>query len=69
MCAEHKDERLNDMRRLMGIPKLTFLHRDFTDLPSLAKALHDIKLQLIMNPTKSLLIKIIPGDQDEANAS
>ena len=68
MCVGHQEEMLFDKRRLMGIADLRFTHRDLTDLPSLGKALAVIQLHLIANPTKSLLIKIIPETQDEANA-
>ena len=50
-----------DAARLMGIADLRFTHRDFTDLPRLVDTINMIKLQLISNPTKSCLIKIIPG--------
>lgn len=60
LCQPHREEVLDDQRRFSGMPALTFTHRDVTDLPRFATMLHSIKLQLIMNPTKSLLIKIIP---------
>ena len=65
LCEAHKNEHIDDQRRLMGIPALTFTHRDFTDLPRLALALHAIKLHLISSPTKACLIKINPELQDE----
>jgi hypothetical protein len=69
LCDGHQNEYLEDMRRLMGIADMRFTHRDFTDLQRLVQALHAIKLQLISNPTKSCIIKIIPETQDETDAS
>lgn len=63
-CDNHKAEEETDSARLMGIADLTFNHRQFTDLPQLALTLNAIKLQLISNPTKSCLIKIIPSAEN-----
>lgn len=60
LCDMHKNEYIDDHRRLMGIAGLTFTHRDFTDLRSLVDTLQTIKLYLISNPKKPLLIKINP---------
>jgi hypothetical protein len=60
LCDAHKLEVITDERRTKGVPDIIFRHRDFTDLRQLSEALHIIKLQLISNPTKSLLIKINP---------
>lgn len=65
MCDNHKAEFESDAARVMGIADLRFNHRDFTDLPRLAQVLNAIKLQLITNPTKSCLIKIIPDHAGE----
>lgn len=60
LCDGHRLEVITDERRTKGVPDLIFRHRDFTDLHQLSEALHAIKLQLISNPTKPLLIKINP---------
>jgi len=69
LCEYHKEEVIVDQRRLMGIADLRFSHRDFTDLPRFVKTLQAIKLQLISNPTKSCIIKVIPETKDETDAS
>jgi hypothetical protein len=68
MCELHADEFKLDARRYMGIPELTFTHRQLTDVIELGQTLFDIKLWLIEHPTKSLLIKIVPGEKSETNA-
>lgn len=68
LCDGHREEVISDNRRLMGIADLRFTHRDFTDLPRLVIALQAIKLQLISNPTKSCIIKVIPETKDETDA-
>jgi hypothetical protein len=61
MCEVHGAEFQADARRYMGIPELTFTHRQLTDVTELGQTLFQIKLWLIEHPTKSLLIKINPG--------
>lgn len=60
MCDAHATEFQADARRYMGIPELMFTHHQLTDVIELGKTLHSIRLRLIENPTKSLLVKIIP---------
>lgn len=65
MCSGHQAEHVADQARRMGIADLRFTHRDFLDLPSLVRTLHAVKLQLISNPTKSCIIKVIPHGGDD----
>jgi hypothetical protein len=69
LCDSHQAEHDADQARRMGVSDLRFSHRDFTDLTQLAKTLHTIKLQLISNPTKYCVIKIIPEMKDEPDVS
>lgn len=68
-CAMHQLEQVENDTRLAGVVDLVFTHRDFTDLPSLVKTLHDLKLRLISNPTKSCLIKVIPNETNVSSSS
>ena len=61
-CTKHQMEQVEDDARRAGTADLKFTHRDFTDLMSLVQTLHAIKLQLISNPTKSCIIKVIPNE-------
>jgi hypothetical protein len=63
-CNIHQVEQIEEDARRIGIVDLVFSHRDFTDLASLIKTLHDIKLRLISNPTKICLIKVTPNETD-----
>lgn len=68
-CSMHQVEQIEDDARRAGVINLIFTHRDFTNLPQLVKTLHEIKLRLISNPTKSCVIKVIPNETDACGTS
>lgn len=68
-CTKHQCEQIEEDARRAGVVDKVFTHHDFTDLMSLVKTLHEIKLRLISHPNKSYLIKVIPNETNASGAS